>query len=175
MFWVISFLDKKMINENNTKIKENNHDYDDLTVPKVYVRPSQLAKKLLIKGENLKDFEKFRLKLMEEMLINTEIEYILAEKFISSAWKLRRAMEIEKNLLNEQNRITDEDRYGGGQGAKRRQRVRNIKRVKLYKEEIQHIIQHQIELEKNMHKSLEQLRAEQALRADNSINKTYEK
>jgi hypothetical protein len=158
---------KQLIKDNETQEKIKGHNS--------HLRSSFLAKKLLIKGENAKEFEKFQAKLLEEMLIVTEIEYILAEKFISSAWKLKRATEIERNLLNEQNEITDEDRFGGGWNSKRRQRVRNIKRVRLYKQEIQHIIQHQIELEKSMHKALEQLRAEQALRVKNSINKNDEK
>jgi len=164
-----------MIIENNTSIIENKNVKDDLVKDKYRIRTRALVKKLLIKGENVKEFEKFQAKLLEEMLIVTEIEYILAEKFISSAWKLKRATEIERNLLNEQNEITDEDRFGGSWNSKRRQRVRNIKRVRLYKQEIQHIIQHQIELEKSMHKALEQLRAEQALRVKNSINKNDEK
>jgi len=162
-------------NINNNNIRGYKNIQEQIIASKGQIRTTILAKKLLIKGENAKEFEKFQAKLLEEMLIVTEIEYILAEKFISSAWKLKRATEIERNLLNEQNEITDEDRFGGGWNSKRRQRVRNIKRVRLYKQEIQHIIQHQIELEKSMHKALEQLRAEQALRVKNSINKTDEK
>lgn len=125
------------------------------------VRRSFLAKKLVIKGENRKEFEELRAKVLREILPNTEMENILCERFISAAWKLQRAMEIEKNLLNEQNAISEHERYGS---ATPRERVRNIKKVRLNGPDIQYLIHYQLELEKAMQKALERLRAEQALR-----------
>ena len=124
-------------------------------------RRSPFAKKLVIKGENRKEFEELRAKMLEEMLPNTEMENILFERIISAAWKLRRVAEIEKNLLNSQNAITDQERYMSSQP---RERVRNIKKIRLNSAEVQYLVQYQLDLEKSLQKALERFRAEQALR-----------
>ena len=86
-----------------------------------------------------------------------------ARKIISTTWRLQRAMEVEKNLLNEQNAIKDEERYDSFD-EHGRQRVRNIKKVRVHTTEVQHVIQYQIELEKGLQKAIGRLRDEQALR-----------
>lgn len=146
----------------NNQIAKDKEPQEAITSFKGPLVRSALAKKLLIKGENLRKFEVFRAKIGSETLTYTEIENILLEKFISSAWKLERAMEIEKNILNQQNEI-DEFEEPGSWGSKKKRRVRNIKKVRLFKEEIQHIIQYQIDTEKAMQKALERLREEQKL------------
>lgn len=158
------------IKTNNEPIIKDKGAKEKIVPSKTHAKSSTLAKKLLIRGENSKQFEIFRAKILEEILTQTEIENILCEKFISSAWKLQRAMEVEKNLLNKQNTLKDIDDDGSwGQGRKR---VRNIKNVRLFDAEIQHVIQYQIELEKSMQKSLERLREEQSLKGNEGpINK----
>lgn len=150
------------IKTNNKQIVKDNGSKEEIALLNVSLGSNVLARRLLIKGENSKRFEVFKAKILREILIQTEIENILCEKFISSAWKLQRAMEIEKNLLDQQNIVADFDDPGSWGTTKKR--IRNIKKVRLYNEEVQHIIQYQLDLEKLMHKSLERLRNEQALR-----------
>ncbi len=150
------------IKTNNQQIIKDKGVNGKIITSKAHAKSSTLTKKLLIRGENSKQFEVFRAKILGEILTQTEIENILCEKFISSAWKLQRAMEIEKNLLDQQNTVKDFDDPDSW-GTKRK-RIRNIKKIRLYNEEVQHIIQYQLDLEKLMHKSLERLRNEQALR-----------
>jgi hypothetical protein len=166
-FWLSKKQNIMNINTNNNSIKNNKKPEQGLSLSKGSIKRSALAKKLLIKGENLKHFEALRLKILGEILIHTEIENILVEKFISSAWKLERAGEIERNLLNEQNQINEYEEPSSW-GSKKK-RVRNIKKVRLFRQEIQHIIQYQLDLEKAMQKSLERLREEQALNASKTI------
>jgi len=132
-----------------------------INIDKTPIRRSALAKKLLIRGENIREFEAFSSKIRAEILIRTEIENILLEKFISCAWKLKRATEVERNLLNNQNNIDEYD--GPIRWGSQKKRVRNIKNITLYKEEVQHIIQYQLDLERSMQKYLERLREEQKL------------
>lgn len=132
-----------------------------INIDKTPIRWSALAKKLLIRGENIREFEAFSNKIRAEILIRTEIENILLEKFISCAWKLKRATEVERNLLNNQNNIDEFD--GPIRWGSKKKRVRNIKNITLYKEEVQHIIQYQLDLERSMQKYLERLREEQKL------------
>lgn len=149
------------LEKNKNGIVRDKDDERRFTAVRLPVRCSVLAKKLVIKGENRKEFEELRAKMLEEMLPNTEMEKILFERIISAAWKLRRVAEIEKNLLNSQNAITDQERYMSSQP---RERVRNIEKVRLNGAEVQYLVQYQLDLEKSLQKALERFRAEQALR-----------
>lgn len=149
--------------QNNNPIRKVKKPQEEIVLLKPPLRRSLLAKRLLIKGENLKQFEEMRLKMLTETQPHTEIENILCEKIISAVWKLQRAMEIEKNLLNQQNMIGDDEIYGSWDKPSRK-RIRNIKKIRVSNEEIQQIFQYQIELEKGMQKAFERLREEQLLR-----------
>lgn len=154
------------INDNNAEIGEHKEEYRDAKSRKAPLRVSSLARKLLIRGENRREFEEFRENIHAELVPKTKVENILCEKFIASAWKLRRAMVVEKTLLDRQNSITDEEKYGFGDelGYGTRRRIRNIKKVDLGTENVRHLIHYQLELEKAMQKALERLREEQRLR-----------
>jgi enoyl-CoA hydratase/carnithine racemase len=151
-------------NNNNNQISEDSEVQEQIIPVKPRLVRSALARKVLLKGENLSAFESLRAKILQEIPIYTEIENILVEKIISTQWKLRRAMEIERHMLNEQNEISEHERYGSAQGPKPRERVRNIKKVRLNSPEVQYIQQHQLDLEKAFQKALERLREEQGLR-----------
>lgn len=160
-------------NNNNNQINEVSANQEQITLNKPRLVKSELAKKLLIKGESLKEFEKMRSKILQGMLIITEIENNLVEKIISIQWELRRLMDVKRHVLNEQNEIKEEEQY---RSDKPRQRIRNIKKVRLNSLEIKHILHHQLELEKSYLKTLERLREEQRLNsAQSSIPKNHEK
>lgn len=152
------------IKQNNKLIRKVKEIQGGATHLKQPIRRSLLAKRLLIKGENWKLFEEVRLKTLKDLMPQTEIENILCEKIISANWKLQRAMEIEKNLLNLQNKIKEEEMYDFSFSDTARKRIRNIKKIRINNEEIQQIIQYQFELEKGLQKALERLREEQLLR-----------
>ncbi|MFZ2720230.1 MAG: hypothetical protein WAZ27_05170 [Minisyncoccia bacterium] len=151
---------------NNNDINEIKAKYAEITKRKPPVKLSPLAKKLIISGENLREFELFRENLLKELFPQSKIQDILAEKFISAAWKIQRAQVVEKNLLNGQNAITEEERLNTDSfgSISSRRRIRNIKRIDLAREDVRYVAHHQIELQKVMNKTLERLRAEQQLR-----------
>ena len=149
------------INEFNNKIGRDNELVGGLVLPSGPFKRRSLAKKLLFKGENHRNFEVLRLKILQEIIPQTEIENILCEKIISTTWKLQRAMIVERNILSRQNRITGEEK---ADYFSCRKRVRNIKRIRLDNPDIQYIIQYQLELEKNLQKTLIILREEQLSR-----------
>jgi hypothetical protein len=153
-------------NENMSDISELKTRYAKITKRKPSIKLSPLAKKLIISGENRREFEQFKENLLKELFPQTKIQDILAEKFISAAWKIQRAQVVEKNLLNGQNAITEDERMSvDGFGAPlSRKRIRNIKRVNLASEDVRYVAHHQIELQKVMNKTLERIRAEQQLR-----------
>ncbi len=166
---VFSFRKKRSamtIKSNNVEIIEENAQYDKIASRKPPIKLSPLAKKLIISGENRREFELFRENILKELLPQTKIEDFLAEKFISAGWRSQRAQVVEKNLLNAQNVFTEEERmnFGGFDGLPLRRRIRNIKRIDLASEDVRYIAEHQIALHKVMNKTLERLRAEQQLR-----------
>ncbi len=154
------------VTQNNNPIKKDTNTKAKITPDKHPLRRGPLAKKLLIKGENLREFEDLQAHLLSETLPQTKIENILVEKIISATWKLQRAMLVEKTLLNEQNAITYDERYPSDVWEKipPRIRIRNIKKIHFKDEEIKHLIQYQIDLEKGLQKALVRLRREQSLR-----------
>lgn len=150
---------------NKTGINKVSSAKEGITKVKPLIRRSALARKLLIKGESVRLFEEMRARILSETVPQTEIEHILVEKIISATWRLQRAMEVEKNLLNQQNAIADEEKFGSAwDDTPVRKRIRNIKKVRVHGAEVQHIIQYQIELEKGLQKAIGRLRDEQALR-----------
>ena len=94
------------------------------------------------------------------MVPQTEIEKVLCEKFIFSAWKHRRAIIVERNILNEQNKLNDYDDENWGQNNRR---IRNIKKIRLSEEDIKYVLEYQINLEKMMQKTLRRFREEQKI------------
>lgn len=137
---------------------------NDITKSSNRIKPSKLAKKVLLKGENIREFEELRQKVLSEGYPQTEIENILCEKIIFTLWKIRRAAEIEKNLLNKENEITFEEQHPNSWDPPQRKRICNINRVRMQTPEVQAVMQHQIDLEKMLQKLLSRLRAEQKLR-----------
>lgn len=157
------------MSKNNEKQDKNSQNQTHLSKSKGQIRPGPFARRLLVRGENTRKFEEFRQKVEEELKPEGDIEQLLCEKFISSAWKHRRALEIERNILSEQNIPDEQDEYDpfdpmSGTVPSVKRRARNIKKVRVNTLELQKLMQHQIALEKNMMKALEQLRVEQELR-----------
>ena len=159
------------INKHNDPIETPKDKYENLGNSKIPIRISSLSKKLLVKGENRREFEELRGNILKEMLPVRKIEDILCEKIISAEWRMKRAMVMERNLLNAQNEISEEERDNDSYNSPTRKRVRNIKRVRVNDQEIQYIIQYQIDLEKGLQKALDRLRDEQALRAKTPLPK----
>ena len=156
------------------KIEKNSDNYryvkkkqKNIAKPKQRVKPSSLAKKVLLKGENLREFEELRVQMLSDLGPQSKIENIFCEKIIFTLWKLRRATEIEKNLLNKENELTFEETHEALQNPwdpPPRKRISNINKVTMESSEVQSIMQHQLELEKMLQKQFSRLRAEQKLR-----------
>lgn len=115
--------------------------------------PSRLAKQVLIRGESKKEFIGFAEKILKETPTSTEIEKEFVKKYIFSMWKLKRARVMEKNLLNSQQKFSQEEVYL----SETKRRIRNLKRIHL-NEELQKIINYQDRLEKQAMKALKQLK-----------------
>jgi len=145
-------------NQNKNDFNSVKKRLETLVKPKDDLKRSVLSQKVVIKGENWREFEQMRMEVLAEIGPQTKIESILCEKIISATWKMRRAMIIERNLLNQENEITFEELHPDPWGPRPRKRVRNIDRVQMQSPEVQNIIQYQINLEKGLQKALERIR-----------------
>ncbi len=152
------------IEDDSNQYRKIKNKQNDTTLHKGRIKPSELAKKVLLKGENLREFEELRAQVLSDMGPQSKIDNILCEKIIFTQWKIRRAGEVEKNLLNKENEITFEELHPDPWGPRPRKRICNIDRVQMQTPEIQNIINYQLELEKLLQKLLSRLRAEQRLR-----------
>ena len=127
----------------------------------------ELAKLVVIRGENTSKFVDFSAKVLTELGPQTEIEKTLCEKFIILSWKLRRLHEVERNTFNKQSEehsIDEDTRLHFGHVS--HVRVRNIQKIDVTDESITHIAKYQIELEKRTAKTLKQYREEQERNAN---------
>lgn len=152
------------IDKNNKRYKYVKKKQANTADSKQRLKPSPLAKKVLLKGENLREFEELRAEVLADMGPQSKMENILCEKIIFTLWRLRRAAVVERNLLNKENEITFEERHPNSWDPPQRKRICNIDRVHMQTDEVKNVMQYQIELEKILQKLLSRLRSEQRLR-----------
>lgn len=60
-----------------------------------------LSSQMIIKGESKKEFEAFSLGLIESLAPQTSMEKLLAEKVTADTWRLKRALRVEKEMIEE--------------------------------------------------------------------------
>lgn len=60
-----------------------------------------LSNKVLIKGENRNNLIKLQKRIRADLKPASEIENILVDRIIANTWRLRRAMRIEKEMMEE--------------------------------------------------------------------------
>ncbi len=142
------------MNKNN--IQQNSAPVSPCKVVIRKLNPSVLAKQILIKGENRKDFMSFVAQILAEVTLSSKIEEEFLKKYIFSSWKLRRMYEIERNLLNQQQVFDERDVVF----SSTKRRIRNLDRVRI-STEIRQIQEYQEKLEKQVMKTLDKLRDEQ--------------
>jgi len=58
-----------------------------------------LSKEVCFSGEDQQEFENFRVEFLEDLMPQGELEAILADRVITSAWRLKRAIKFEKSRI----------------------------------------------------------------------------
>ena len=139
--------------------KENKTTKQQIHSDKTQVSVDGLVNKLIIRGENKRECAEFVAKLLRELGPQTEMEKLLAEKIIFLWWKLRRLFEVERLMLTQQNE--PKEKYDNWGNEIKKQRVRNLKNIKMYSPQMQEVIGQQIATEKALSKTLERYSTEQ--------------
>ena len=61
-----------------------------------------------MKGESKDEFEQFRESLLVDLAPEGELECMLADRIVAAAWRLRRAVRIEREMLEQKPSYGDE-------------------------------------------------------------------
>jgi hypothetical protein len=146
------------------QIKTNKNHIRKLKELEDGLNPTVLAKQVVIRGENKRIFTDYVLKIREKILSHSKVEEEFLKTYIFSGWKLRRFREIERNLLDKQQKPSEDelDAFEGSWRNNRKRRVRNLSKIKIT-DEIKENNLTQEKLKKEMSKALRQLREEQKL------------
>mgnify|MGYP006320887427 FL=1 len=157
--------------KNNKQIKQNKQHIDFFRKEQGGLKeledgldPHVLAKQILIKGENKRIFIDYVLKIREKGVVYKKTEEEFLKIYIFSGWKLRRFREIEKNLLNDQQKFESYELSTFSSSLREqipKRRIRNISKIHI-NEELQENSLEQEKLKKEMTKALRQLREEQS-------------
>lgn len=76
-----------------------------------------LSKEVLLKSENLDDLEELGKNLRQELKPASQIEMIFVEKLIADVWRLKRALRVEKEMIEDDCKETEN--YLGGMNPKK--------------------------------------------------------
>lgn len=101
-----------------TKIEANRQNAKKSTGPKNTsltrlnaLKHGLLSKEVLLKGEDKKALQELGKKLRLELAPENELELILVDRIISSVWRLRRAIRLERDRLQERFNDSKYDTY----------------------------------------------------------------
>jgi len=102
------------------KIKANRENAGKSTGPKDTsvtrynaLKHGILSSVVLLKGESRKSLDEFGRKIRTELAPGNEIENILVDRIISSAWRLRRIIKVEREFLQSEYDECKTDSYSG--------------------------------------------------------------
>jgi predicted ATP-dependent endonuclease of OLD family len=154
------------------KIKKNKTSIRIIKELEDGLDPHVLAKQILIKGENKRIFIDYVVKIREKGVVYKKTEEEFLKTYIFSGWKLRRFREIEKNLLNSQQKFESYElsTFSSSLGEQKlKRRIRDISRIHI-NEELQENNLEQEKLKKEMAKALRQLREEQNLNKSKEVD-----
>lgn len=155
-------MNKTIIKPNKPKISHSKKAVGALKELEDALDPTVLAEQILIKGENKRIFIDYVHKIRKKAVVNSIIEEEFLKTYIFSGWKLRRFREIEKNLLNNQQKFDPHELSFFEEEKNIKRRIRNLSKIEI-NEEIKENNLEQEKLKKEMTKALRQLREEQNL------------
>ena len=116
-----------------------------------------LSRECLVKGESEADLVGFGKRLRAQLAPVGELEFLLADRIVATAWRLRRAGALETSLLNDRS-----DSKGVGVLA-------NVFPWDTDREKIQLLSRYEVTLERSLYRALHELQRLQAAREGRAV------
>jgi len=108
-----------------------------------------LSRECLVKGENEADLVDFGKRLRSQLAPAGELELLLVDRIVSTAWRLRRLVAVETMLFNEETALGQAFKYG--------------------REKMGVLSRYEVTLERSFYKALHELQRLQAAREGQAV------
>lgn len=92
-------ISKKKLEANRKNAQKSTGPKDTVVTRLNAMKHGILSRDILIKGENKKNLEKLGKKLRIELAPQGELENILVDRIVSSTWRLKRVIRVERNYI----------------------------------------------------------------------------
>jgi len=117
------------------------------------------SSEVLIEGENDSDLDEIRNKLRKELEPSNEIESILVDRIISSIWRLKRCLKIERQIMEHESSCIQEYEQGFFKTRKRTNKeLTQLKALKIVENNrVVELSKYEAMLERQVYKALNEL------------------
>ncbi|MBM4053716.1 MAG: hypothetical protein FJ264_03375 [Planctomycetes bacterium] len=116
---------------------------------------------ILISDENISDLDELRSMLCRELKPSTEIESFFVDRIVSSIWRLKRCMKIERQIIEHASSSIQEYEQGFFTSKKRtKEELQQLRALKVIeeKDKFDEIIKYESSLERQFYLALRELR-----------------
>lgn len=134
------------------------------------VKHGLLSKEVLLQDEDEQSLLELGKRLRQELAPATELEALLVDRIVANMWRLRRALEVERNAMEFQKAYKDLDLgvdFGleKNVGFEEKQKMRRKTRDMITNSGIEEIMRYETSIERSIYKALHELQRIQAVRA----------
>ncbi|WP_347275442.1 hypothetical protein [Candidatus Kuenenia sp.] len=141
------------------------------------IRKYIFSDEILIEGENVADLNDLRAIIDKEFKPSNEIESFFADRIVSSIWRMKRCLNIEKQIIEHASSGIQEYEQGFFTSKKRtKNELQQLKALKIVeeKDKMSEIIKYESSLERQFYLALRELRKAKRIETKQT-NKTQKK
>lgn len=144
-----------------TVVKEVIEKEQDSAPKSTVIRKYIFSDEILIEGENVADLNDLRAIIDKEFKPSNEIESFFADRIVSSIWRMKRCLNIEKQIIEHASSCIQEYEQGFFTSKKRtKNELQQLKALKIIeeKDKMSEIIKYESSLERQFYLALRELR-----------------
>lgn len=144
-----------------TVVKEVIEKEQDSAPKSAVIRKYIFSDEILIEGENVADLNDLRAIIDKEFKPSNEIESFFADRIVSSIWRMKRCLNIEKQIIEHASSGIQEYEQGFFTSKKRtKNELQQLKALKIVeeKDKMSEIIKYESSLERQFYLALRELR-----------------
>ncbi|GJQ48395.1 MAG: hypothetical protein K8F34_10560 [Candidatus Kuenenia stuttgartiensis] len=144
-----------------TVVKEVTEKEQDSVPKSTVIRKYIFSNEILIEGENIDDLNDLRAIIDKEFKPSNEIESFFADRIVSSIWRMKRCLNIEKQIIEHASSGIQEYEQGFFTSKKRtKNELQQLKALKIIeeKDKMSEIMKYESSLERQFYLALRELR-----------------